>query len=947
MDVRADSALHRLWARRILQIVALVLFLAVVLSSNPSFHGTASLHRNVSNVGEAGSMISGSPSLSNQPVADNINFSVHSVTGFLSERKIPATFAYLPNAAAASRGSYGAVSSGYASYPAPMGVADYGLNYVNGRTVAYNLSASRVEGRLQLNASNAFYPGTSTPSDMSIQLNSVLNGVSVRGNATYDYWAQNVALYSSTTHQLRFVDNVWNFSGSSLTSAAFYAYSTQPRDSFPLFYYGLGPAVTVQYPFAVTLFLQSAIVGGRNAVFFNYSVSDSTSAFSGSYDEVIFNSLPTGQAAYSAPEAHFLASGTTKTPLGLPNDIEFVIGGPGGGSTTTLYSLNGSMTLSCSSRTGPLSTVPSAYDFGSDSGETSDGIAVAWSASGAAILNCGPSMLYGMWNASQSSHMVSYSGRITPSNAFLFVSSGNYYAPASASWVPLPPSGYFSFLLPFASYAARVMLSNYVPLTLKLSSVLDVTMKPSLSEGVYTPLYAMTDAQAADISFAGNGSGSAPYFLFDNTVRLFSFEFSAANALGYPVFCGFMIKDLSHVQINGLTVLRAAEATGGQVSLPDILYNTTHVSVWKTQFSVLSPFSALFNDARLFPDLTVADSNMDIIGSSSFTGGFAGLYMHGGSGNYVWGNSFLDNESYPGVFGIIVNSSGNTVFNNYFWGERIPAFSYFTNSGGAVQLNRWNISREPSSSETFFCGHVLYGSIIGTNYQGGNYWWNFNGVTPFDEGGLVSVPDYVPLVPPSTLNFTEHGLPAGSGSTLLIGGSPVSLSSRGISLYLPDGTYAYAVSPTRYYYPTPGSGVVKLHMSHVDVRLDFMRFAFISGQVNPHTSRVTVGGTLVPVINGTFSVPVHQGSSTVVVVSSGYMPFSKNLTMTGGENRSLKISLLPEQHAFFALPLPAFIIATLFSATAVLSGVVRALRGRRREEQWSGFGNHTDERYSR
>jgi thermopsin len=854
------------------------------------------------------------------------NDSPSGILGFLTDRKIPSSDAYVPNFNAPAPLSYGTVSPTYIGYPAPMGIADYGLRTSNGRVVAYNLSTSGIEGKLQLNSSKAFYAGTANPESFSIQLNAVLNGVTVKGNSSFDYWTQNVALYSSRTHDLSFIDNVWNFSNPAISSTAFYEYNTVSHDSFPLFYYSLGPAIKVQYPFTVDLFLQSSVIDGRTAVFFNYSVSDSSITISGSYDKVIFNSLPTDQPGFTAPEPYYLASGTTRAPIGLLNDIEFVIGGPGGGSTTTLYSMSGSMSLSYSIGQNSFSNVNSAYDFGSDSGETSEGIAVAWTGYGEAKLGCGPSFLYGMWNVSANRDMALYSGRITPSNAFLFVSEGSSYSSKSASWVPLPASGNFSFQIPLSDYSVKAMLSNYEPVTSGLKSGMVIELNLSLTEEIYTPLYAMSNAQAAAISFFGNGSVSSPYFLFDNTVQTFGQEFSVANAVGYPVFSGFLLMNVSHANINGLPVLHAAVSSGAAVALPDVLYDTSGVSIWRTQFSELPSFTALLQDVRLFPDLTVINSSADLIGSSNFSGGFAGVYIYKGTGNYVWGNTFVANETNPGQFGIIVNSSDNTIFNNYFWGQQVPAFSCFVTNTDAVQLNRWNISRTPSSSVTIVNRYILSGSIIHLNYQGGNYWWNFNGTVPFSEGSLISVPDYVPLIPSSTLDITEHGLPSGTAWSVVVNGSSTTLTSNAMLMYLPDGNYTYSVQPTRYYYPGGGAGVAELDGNQIRVTVNFNRFGFILGRVNPGGSHVTVNNETVSVDNGTFAIPVREGSSSIAVTSPGYIPFRENLTLLGGENKSLQISLLAEQHYPSVIPLLFLLIAVISSAAVTLIQSVPLLR---------------------
>ena len=229
-----------------------------------------------------------------------------------------------------------------------MGVADLGKDNVSGTLTPYTYNTSSFEGTFAAKNFSAISPDTSTPSSVSIQLNAVLNNVTLFGVSKYDFWTQNVIFYSTRTHQLTFIDNVWNFTSSAFTGNSIYQHgtggviSTGPSG----FYYALGPTITVSYPFSVSLYLNSTVIAGRSAVFFNYSISSGGVATSSSYDEVIFNSTYGQPSGFSAEAPVYVVSGTIANPLyNLPNDAELIIGGPGGGSGANVYALNGTFHL--------------------------------------------------------------------------------------------------------------------------------------------------------------------------------------------------------------------------------------------------------------------------------------------------------------------------------------------------------------------------------------------------------------------------------------------------------------------------------------------------------------------------------------------------------------------------------------------------------------------------
>ncbi|EQD43742.1 Peptidase A5, thermopsin, partial [mine drainage metagenome] len=123
----------------------------------------------------------------------------------------PLRYAFLPDFAAAqpNRTAGTLVGPTYARAPAPMGVADYGIVNRSGVLVPQNLTTTRVEGTFAPTALSGLALGTGAPDYYGVQLNAVLQNVTLLGNATYSFWTQNVAEYSTYAHQLTLLDNVW------------------------------------------------------------------------------------------------------------------------------------------------------------------------------------------------------------------------------------------------------------------------------------------------------------------------------------------------------------------------------------------------------------------------------------------------------------------------------------------------------------------------------------------------------------------------------------------------------------------------------------------------------------------------------------------------------------------------------------------------------------------
>jgi len=748
----------------------------------------------------------------------------------LKQDNVPMKYAFLPNLQKRFIYTGDQVTPLYSQAPAPMGLGDFGLRMNStGALVPYTYTTSSFKGSIQVNNLMDFYMLDSAPYSITFQLNTVLNHVTLFGNSSYVFWNQNVIFYSARTQELSFLDNIWNFSSSAFYMSPNSIYSGNGTLVPGVYYYAIGPTIKVTYPFSVDLYLNSTVINGDTAVFFNYTVTFSNgTSISGSYDRVLFNStygMPTG---YVAPQPYYLVSGSEITPNEyLLNDAEIMIGGPGGGSTAMIYDINAMMNLYyLNSTTKSYHNVPAAFDFGTDTGETSEGVAVSWTGE-TAMLNAGPSFLYGMWNVSKTNKMSSFIGNVNPPNTFMFVSPGSFFNSTYSAWVPLSPTGGFSYALPEGNYSAYLLLSNYNPIVInKMSSTLNVRLSRNMSLGIYTPLYAFGNNQLQYISYQGNGSASNPYMIFNNEYCTINPIFAQFNDYAYPPFAGVLIANTNlHINLESMPMLemiypQSLNAFLSHYNLPQTnylnyeFYNTSHLSLINTQFISGWFPSAAVSSNPLVASVIFWNSTHDLVANNQFSSMGSSLLFYNNnatySNNVIWGNYFFENSItqsyfasslYNGLmpFGLTLYSGNNLIYNNYF-DVQYPAYNPDYNAYWAVPalyLNIWNISMEPLSYTYHFNGFSLTGNILGVGYQGGNFWYNLNNTSFFNDLGLIeSGGDYLPLdFMQIQLMFNETGLPTGTAwyvellSTVNYLVENFSSVSNNVTFYVLPGTY--------------------------------------------------------------------------------------------------------------------------------------------------------------
>ncbi|MCI4343515.1 MAG: thermopsin [Thermoplasmata archaeon] len=845
--------------------IALVLSATVIMVVSSLFAiGVASATTRGSGGGPASVLADGSsPALPSQPrntgfaPSDSVVSRIHAD---LAADHVPARDVFLPNLNARVPVVDQAVAPLYSEAPAPMGLGDFGLAQVGGKNVGSISYTSSVEGVLQLDQLNATYLDGNGPDSVSIQLNTVLTNVDLFGNTSNQFWIQNVPVYIPHLDQLSIVDNIWNFSSPAFNFTASSLYSDDGVVIAPVYYFANGPTFHTAMPFTVRVYNNATLFHNRPTVYLNYSVTEANgTTFSGSYDRVVFNSTAARHATSPAPEPTFQINGREDGANGyLPNDAELMLGGSDDGSTTSISNVQGIMQLlTLPNGTSTYRSVPAAYDFGTDTGETTEGMA-EWASSGpvpAAHLGPGPSFLVPLWGLKGAvfGH-IDQDLQISPSNAFVFVSPGPSFRAGTAQWGATLVSGQSDYALPPGTYTYKVLFSEYRPATFTLtgSSSVTVTLRSDPSLGVYTPLWAWNNAQLAAISQPGGAGTKANPYVLINTPGTIDPLFGTFNDFQFPDFMGvFLTYTTDYVTVENAPSFLVQYSLPGQLAalsaygLPSFNYlqfefqNASHVSV--VDNPVISGWFSAFNIGESLGSLLLWNSSHDLVAANNFEDMGVSIYVAGGSGNIFWGNTFTvsvpacadpyDLLNYTDAAGVELFASGDLTYNNYF-DVPLPAVTptYVPASFvGASFFDQWNVTREPASDFRWMNGWKLSGSILGTSYQGGNFWSNYGspsdpyGVLPYNDGGQITKGgDHVPLLPYvlHRVTFTEHGLPSGGLWSVTVNGYMQRSWSSTITFWEPNGVYAYTVHGDKHSSPTSSHGAFDVagHPAAVSVR---------------------------------------------------------------------------------------------------------------------------------
>ncbi len=767
---------------------------------------------------------------------------------------IPRAAVSLPNLVGHATVRNGAVSPLTTVAPAPMGIGTFGVRNTTGIPQPYTLRSSSWEGSITINNVNTFLVNndgalstTGGNNTFGVQLNTVTNGTTVKNHSSYDFWTQNVMYWNLVPGTVTFLDNIWNFSSPSVSLANGTLYSYNGTPVYPFFYYDFGPTIPITMPVTVHLFVNSSITNlastgyGYTTVRFGYDIVNAATHVNeaaGVYDTVLFNSTtPIG----SVPASPFLVDGGNLTPTNfLLYDAELMIGGPGGGTTTSVYGINATEQLQYwDSGLGKYVNPPSAWNVGTDTGESSEGIAETYTTPGIVSVGAGPSIPTPFWNATPGGNAgaATVSAALSPSNAFVFFTPGGAFNPNIAAWAPTQTSSSVSYAVPPGTYTVNAMLSDYTPLATTVSVSagdhiqLNLGLQRNMLTGVYTPLFAWNNGQLAALSTRGTGSASNPYLIENNPARGgVNPVFGEMNDYLFPVFPGVLFAGTTaHVSLQHPSLMRFTYAPIYQgylvaVGLPVTnnlqfeLFNASNVTIWNAKGITGWFFLDDYGPTGLLPmaNVIVWGGSHDLIGHNKFVGQGSSLLLASLSGvgsNVVWGNRFVNSSSlspmmYPGngaqngpPIGIFAFESGDLIYNNYV-ATSITAFAPEMNmfyGYGELNLENWNLSMvEPRGYAVSYNGHTLSGTIVRSPYQGGNFWANYvpGSGLPYNEFGFIqSGGDYFPLpITAYSVTFTLSGWSQGTTWSVTLNGFTQSTSTPAVVFYEVPGSYNYTTA---------------------------------------------------------------------------------------------------------------------------------------------------------
>ena len=247
----------------------------------------------------------------------------------------------------------------YNKEPAPMGIADYGINSSGD---GYYFNSSSFEGTVIISNLTTYNSSIKDcPGNSGIQLN-LIYSFNLHGE-NYTYWVQNVALINTSSKQIAFIDNIWNFTTSS---------SVMHKSSIS----GNG---NIQSSSNGNYYVYEANYGQFSN--FNYATLElrSTSFMEGGYPHidmqyntgkrwVTYDTLNFTFAGTISHDYGFIVDGSTLLPNNLPIDAGLILGGPGNGTQTRAVNVNIMMIMQYWNGHN-YQAITDAYNHGSDTAE--------------------------------------------------------------------------------------------------------------------------------------------------------------------------------------------------------------------------------------------------------------------------------------------------------------------------------------------------------------------------------------------------------------------------------------------------------------------------------------------------------------------------------------------------------------------------------------------------
>ena len=260
--------------------------------------------------------------------------------------------------------------------PLPTGIASYGIYTIN-NTKNYSIKTSALEGQAYISNMVVYNPPNSSipANSSSLQLNGVLV-TKDRNGTTKLYWLQLVESYNSTNY-ITFQSQVLGIH-EKLDQAALKGnincklYRPNSKDPYYLCYllsHNSSEDIPGNLPLRLDMELETHV---RN----NVSVESSTVRIFGPNQTILYT-LSSGNFSITddhVASSYFLVDGKNyATGIATYYDAEFVLGGYSNGAITNFTSFNATLRLKYyNSTTSTFENFPSYYNFGADTGETTN-----------------------------------------------------------------------------------------------------------------------------------------------------------------------------------------------------------------------------------------------------------------------------------------------------------------------------------------------------------------------------------------------------------------------------------------------------------------------------------------------------------------------------------------------------------------------------------------------
>ena len=638
----------------------------------------------------------------------------------------------------------------YQNEPAPMGLADFGIENAGTSNQAYSYNTTSFLGSVNIN-SLSVVNNTTNNKCMTFQFN--LNMAFYDGNSLYVYWVQDVAYVNTTSHDIAFLDNIWNLTSQSanMHNSTLSGNGTVGNSSGTHFYYSYannslpGNCLSLIYPSTIDFMVNSTVTSnGKPQVDFMYNDG---------YGWVTYDSPVFTFVNNLTVDLGFVVDGYTYEPDGYSfYDAELILGGPGDGSSTV--DMKSNVNLSIQYWNGHnYQEIRSAYNFGTDTAETIANVVSSgcyYKSNGTIFesISPGPGQLGQVYNSSD----------ISTLNISMPLASGTLYINGTPEKfvndeinMTLAPGYYkmevYNGTLLYKEFTIELTAGEYK--SIKLDQTLITFTETGLPSGTEW-----------DVNLTGHYYNSS-----NNYISLYeyngnySYTITTSNNLYIPIISSGILN-----------------ATGNPITIPvtfkELTYNAT--------FKEMGLNSGIWN-------IKIVEENSTVYNSGAITG--QSYTFHLTNGTYHYSATSLDYKNISGE--VYVNGRNTTVSISFVLQEYNITFI----SAGLPSGTTWYVNLTDNNS----------GPISGTSYiftlTNGTYTFTIATSNHIYRAPISSGSFRINGKPISqnisfskvtfNVTFKESGLKSGITWNIIFNGKTYTLINYLYTFQLTNGTYHY------------------------------------------------------------------------------------------------------------------------------------------------------------